>query len=172
MLVLRCTKKLQSAIRLKKSDLADTDVLTAGFNAWHLNLVEINGCSCLLAANDATLFNFLIADIPQLNPEHMVELLKSYLHCVLAEEGFDQNVIKNLMNDFSDVRFANTNNRRILGSMKELAFMYSYHFEDEGIHQLPEIIKKMNRTILGMIDTFAIHKLHDLLGLERPKIEW
>ena len=172
MLVLRCTKKLQTAIRIKKPELVEPDAEIKGFNAWHLNLVEINGYPCLLAANDQTLFNFLIADIPQLNTEQLVELFKGYLHCVLAAEGFDQSLINNLMNDFADVRFANTNNRRITGSMKELAFMYSYHLEDEGIHQLPKIIKKMNRTILGMIDTFPILKLHDLFGLERPKIEW
>jgi hypothetical protein len=91
----------------------------------------------------------------------------------LAEEGFDQAFIHNLMNDFAEVRFANTNNLRVLGSLNELAFMYGYHLEDEGVHspRLPEIIKKMNRVVMGMIDTYAIHEVHDLFGLERQEFE-
>ena len=30
----------------------------------------------------------------------------------------------------------------------------------------------MNRVVMGMIDTYAIHEVHDLFGLERQKIEW
>lgn len=174
MLVLRCTKKLQTAIRLKKADVVEPDTENNGFNSWHLNLIEIDGCSCLLAANDVTLFNFLIADVPKLNANQFADLFKSYLHCVLAEEGFDQAFIDNIMQDFAGVRFANTNNRRILGSLNELAFMYSCHLEEVGVHscRLPEIIKKMNRIVMSMIDTYPIHKLHDLFSLERKKIEW
>ncbi len=174
MLVLRCTKKLQTAIRLKKTDLVDPNIETSDFCSWHLNLIEIDGRPCLLAANDQTLFNFLITDVPKLDADQLIELFKSYLHCVLAEEEFDQSVIHKLMDDFADVKFTNTNNRRTLGSLNELAFMYACHLENEGVHspRLPEIIKKMNRVVMGMIDTYAIHEVHDLFGLERQKIEW
>ena len=174
MLVLRCTKKLQTAIRLKKADLVDPNIETSDFCSWYLNLIEIDGRLCLLAANDQTLFNFLITDVPKLKADQLVELFKSYLHCILAEEGFKQTFIHGLMDDFADVRFANTNSRRVLGSLNELAFMYVCHLEDEGVHspRLPEIIKKMNRVVMGMIDTYAIHEVHDLFGLERQKIEW
>lgn len=173
MLVLRCTKKLQTAIKLKKTDLVDPNIETSNFCSWFLNLIEIDGRSCLLAANDQTLFNFLIADIPKLDATQLIELFKSYLHCVLAEEGFDQAFIHKLMDDLAEVRFANTNSRRVLGSLNELAFFYLCHLEDEGVHspRLPDIIKKMNRVVMGMIDTYAIHEVHDLFGLERQKIE-
>jgi len=96
-----------------------------------------------LVANDQTLFNFLIADVPQLDATQLIQLFKSYLHCVLAAEGFEQTFIQNLMTDFAEVRFANTNSRRVLGSLNELAFFYLCHLEDEGVHspRLPEIIK-------------------------------
>lgn len=171
MLVLRCTKKLQTAIRLKKTDLVDPNVETGDFCSWSLNLIEIDGCPCLLAANDQTLFNFLIADVPMLEAEQLIKLFKSYLHCILAEEGFGQPFILKLMKEFDEVRFANTNNRRVLGSLNELGFMYACHLEDEGIHspRLPEIIKHMNRVVMGMTTTSSINELHDLFGLERPK---
>lgn len=172
MLVLHCTKKLQAAIKLKKQDLVDTNIQTNNFCSWSLNLIEIDGRPCLLAANDQTLFNFLITDVPKLDATQLIELFKSYLHCVLAEEGFEQSFIQKLMtSDIAEVRFANTNNRRVLGSLNELAFMYSCHLEDEGVHspRLPEIIKKMNRVVMGMISSSSINEVHDLFGLERPK---
>lgn len=174
MLVLRCTKKLQTAIKLKKTDLVDANVETSDFGSWFLNLIEIDGCPCLLAANDQTLFNFLIADIPKLDATQLIELFKSYLHCILAEEGFEQAFIHKLMNEFAEVRFANTNSRRVLGSLNELAFFYLCHLEEEGIHspRLPEIIKNMNRVVMGMITTTSINELHDLFGLERPINQW
>lgn len=169
MLVLRCTKKLQTAIRLKKTDLVDPNVEAGNFCSWYLNLIEIDGRPCLLAANDQTLFNFLIADVPKLDAEQLIELFKSYLHCILAEEDFGQPFILKLMKEFDEVRFTNTNSRRVLGSLNELGFMYSCHLEDEGVHspRLPEIIKHMNRVVMGIIDTYAIHEVHDLFGLER-----
>lgn len=171
MLVLRCTKKLQTAIKLKKSDLVNVDIKTAKFSSWFLNLIEIDGRPCLLAANDQTLFNFLIADVPKLTAEQLIELFKSYLHCVLAEEGFDQTFIHKLMDEFTEVRFANTNSRRVLGSLNELAFFYQCHLEEESVHspRLPEMIKKMNRLVMGMIGSSSINEVHDLFGLERPK---
>lgn len=90
MLVLRCTKKLQTAIKLKKADLVDANIETNNFCSWYLNLIEIDGSPCLLVVNDQTLFNFLIADVPRLDASQLVELFKSYLHCILAEEGFEQ----------------------------------------------------------------------------------
>lgn len=168
MLVLQCTKKLQTAIKLKKTDLVDANVETSDFGSWFLNLIEIDGCPCLLAANDQTLFNFLIADIPKLDATQLIELFKSYLHCVLAEEGFEQPFIQKLMDEFAEVRFANTNSRRVLGSLNELAFFYRCHLEEEGIHspRLPEIIKNMNRVVMGMITTTSITELHDLFGVD------
>lgn len=174
MLVLRCTKKLQTAIKLKKSDLVNVDIETANFSSWFLNLIEIDGRPCLLAANDQTLFNFLLADVPKLTAEQLIELFKSYLHCVLAEEGLEQDFIHKLMDKFTEVRFANTNSRRVLGSLNELAFFYQCHLEEEGVHspRLPEIIKSMNRIVMGMVTTTSINEVHDLFGLERPKSQW
>jgi len=82
-------------------------------------------------------------------------MFKVYLRCVLAEENFDLAVSDKLMNEYTDIGFVNTNNKRILGSMNELALMYAYCFEQEGSiygYLLPEIIQQMNRVVMGMLD--------------------
>jgi len=164
-LILHCTKKLQSFLKIGKTSLVDANPQTEDLGSWHLNIIELDRHLCVIAAHDQTLFNFLIADLPRMNANQFVELFKSYLGCILAEEGFSQDWIAEQMTRFNEVGFANTNSRQILGCLNELSFMYSYRIEDEGsIHtpMLPEIIKKMNRIIFGPIKGHPIDGVHAL----------
>jgi 1,4-dihydroxy-2-naphthoyl-CoA synthase len=42
--------------------------------------------------------------------------------------------------------------------MNELAFMYACHFEEDNLNssKLPEIIKSMNRVIMGMVNGYSV----------------
>lgn len=64
MLILHCTKKLQSFLKISKTSLVDTDMHVEGLGSWHLNIIELDRHLCVIAAHDQTLFNFLIADLP------------------------------------------------------------------------------------------------------------
>jgi len=57
------------------------------------------------------------------------------------------------MAECSTIKYANTNSKKVLGSMNELAFMYTCHFEEDSIHsyRLPEIVRSMNRVIMNMV---------------------
>lgn len=168
MLLLRCTKKLQTAIGLKKSALLEGVVDDSVFESWHANLIELCGSQGILVAHDKTLFNFLIADVPVHNAQQFIETFKSYLRCCLVEEGFDTVLIDKLLDRYSDCQFATTNSKRVLGSLNELAFMYGYHVEDAGsVHSymVPEIIKKMNRVPMGMLNgKYAIDAFRESFG--------
>ena len=166
MTLIRCTKKLQKAVGLKKSALTEELVDSSSLGPWHANLIEIDRCTCILFVNDKTLFNFLITDIPKIHAQQLEEMFKTYLRCVLAEEGFDKTFLDKLMHEVADIRVTGTNNKRILGSMNELAFMYTYHLEEESsVHsyKVPEIIQHMNRVPMGMLGgNYPIHALRDL----------
>lgn len=170
MLILHCTKKLQSFLKISKTSLVDTDTHVEGLGSWHLNIIELDRHLCVIAAHDQTLFNFLIADLPRMNANQFVELFKSYLGCILVEEGFSQDWIAEQMTGFNEVGFSNTNSRQMLGCLNELSFMYSYQIEGEGgVHtpMLPEIIKKLNRVILGPIKGHPIDGVHALYAKAR-----
>lgn len=71
------------------------------------------------------------------------------------------------MQEYADIGYANTNSKQVLGSMKELAYMYQCFIEDEGgilTPAMPMIIHKMNRVIMGQLKgKYAIDALKGLL---------
>lgn len=63
MSLIRCTKKLQKEMGLKKSDISQNEPSGSYLGSWHANLIYIDGKKCLLFVNDKTLFNFIVPDI-------------------------------------------------------------------------------------------------------------
>jgi hypothetical protein len=152
MLLLHCTQKVQTWLKINKANLVDPETPVHAANAWYVNLIELERRSCLLAVNESTLFNFLLPDVGKINSQQCIALFTSWLRCVLAEEEFPEPWLDQLCADFQEVRFTKTHSRQTLGFMKELAFAYSLSLEDAGsVHTplLPEIIKQQNRIILG-----------------------
>jgi hypothetical protein len=153
MTLIRCTKKLQKTLGIKSSDIASELNDSSVFGSWYANLIEINGSQGILFVNDKTLLNSIILE-PHKNQAYQIkETFKSYLLCIFADEGFDSDFIDKVMAECSTIKYANTNSKKVLGSMNELAFMYICHFEKDSIHsyRLPEIVRSMNRVIMNMI---------------------
>ena len=158
MTLIRCTKKLQKTLGLKPSDIASELPDSSSFGSWYANLIEINGDQGILFVNDKTLFNFIVPDLHKNQAYQLKETFKSYLQCILADEGFDSEFIDKVMAESSTIDYANTNSKKVLGSMNELAFMYTCHFKDDSIHgyRLPEIIKSMNRVIMSRVKGYSV----------------
>jgi len=152
MTLIRCTKKLQKTLGIKSSDISEDIVDSLTFGSWYANQIEINGSQGILFVNDKTLFNFIVPELHKNQAYQLKESFKSFLQCVLADEGFDSSFIDKVMAENNTIEYANTNSKKILGSMNELAFMYAYHFENDNIYsyKLPEVIRKMNRVIMNM----------------------
>ena len=165
MTLIRCTKKLQKTLGIKPSDLANELIDTSVFGSWYANLIEINGSHGILFVNDKTLFNFIIPELYQNQAYDLKETFRGYLQCILNEEGFDSGFIDKVMAECSTLNYANTQSKKVLGSMNELAFMYTCHFAEDSLHsyKFPSIIKNMNRSIMGMIKGYPVDMLR-LLG--------
>jgi hypothetical protein len=74
---------------------------------------------------------------------------------VLADEGMDASFLFALRRDCRNVQAAKTKNRRVLGSMKEQAFVSGLWLEErvEGSPaEMVDLARYLNRTILGVID--------------------
>lgn len=154
---IKCTKKLQGEMGLNKADLSltsSTDLQNPILGSWHANLIYIDRKKCVLFVNDKTLFNFIVADIPRKRIKILSKLFKDYLKCVLAEEGLADQIITDIMAEYDQVGYANTDDKRVLGSMNDLAFHYKLHIQSQGgVHSyaVPEIIKKLNRMPMGTL---------------------
>ncbi len=76
MQLIKCTKKLQKEMGLKKNDISENEPKESCLGSWHANLIYIDGKKCVLFANDKTLFNFIVPNIPRVQ---IKELSKVFL---------------------------------------------------------------------------------------------
>jgi len=165
MTLIRCTKKLQKTLGIKPSDIASEIPESPIFGSWYANQIDINGRQGILFVNDKTLFNFIIPELHKNQAYQLKSTFKPYLQCILADEGFDSDFIDKVMVECTTIDYTNTNSKKVLGSMNELAFMYTCHFEEDNLnsYKLPEIIKSMNRVIMGMVKGYSVDAFRALV---------
>ena len=156
MQLLRCTKKLQKEIRLKKEEIQIEDGHSSCLGSWHANLFFIDRHRCILFTSDKTLFNFVVLDIPKAELQALAAVFKYHLGCVLGDdEDITEDVRQKILSEYTEIGYANTNNRRVLGSMNELIFQYEHGIiTNGGVHSavVPSLIKQLNRIPMGAID--------------------
>ena len=171
MQLIRCTKKLQKEIGLKPKNLAEEDASTSLLGSWHANLLLIDRRKCVLFVNDKTLFNFIIPGVKKAELVKLDDHFKSYLQCILADEGFDKTICDQIQQEYDTIGFANTNNKSVMGSMNDLAFNYTLSIQqDGGVNRcmLPKIVHQLNRMPMGALKyQYAITALQSLYGLQK-----
>lgn len=148
MQLIRCTAKLQKEMGLKKSDLVEDAPVFSYLGPWHANLIFIDRRKCVLFMNDKTYFNYIIPDVSKAAIRKLDDLFRIHLQCILADEGFPESVRDKISLEYSDVAFAKTSSKSVLGSMNELAFHYKIKIQREGgvhSHAVPSIISRLNR---------------------------
>jgi hypothetical protein len=168
MQLIRCTKKLQTAMGIKPEALVQYEVESSLLGSWHANLLVINRSKCVLFVNDKTRFSFIIPAVQKGQWHKLDTLFKELLQCVLADEGFDTSIIQQVLSEYDQIGFANTSNRNVIGSMNDLAYHYPVRIEEAGgVHSpmIPEIIRNVNRVPFKAVGfTYPIEVLRNLLN--------
>ena len=155
MQLIRCTKKLQKEMGLTKEDVQTEAAAPSFLGSWHANLLFIDRKKCVLFTNDKTLFNFVVLDVRKAELRKLDVLFRRYLQTVLAEEAMAESVRQRILSEYTTIAYANTNNRKVLGSMNDLAYQYKYAIlENGGVHSamVPSLIKQFNRMPMGMLN--------------------
>ena len=169
-MILHCTQKLLK--ELENPALQNPVELTTGLGNWYANLLRIDRKKCILFTNEKTLYSFLIPKVKKENLKNIVEDFLFNLNLNLQAEGIPIEVISKVMQEYSDIGFAKTANKHVLGSMNELTFQYKYLIINryEGIEnvRILAVNKEINRTIMGGINYLhPIEALRELLLGER-----
>ncbi len=155
MQLIRCTAKLRKEMGLKDHELFQDDIPTSGLGAWHANLLYINRRKCVLFTNDKTLLNFIAPDVNREEIRSLDRLFIGYLRPILAEEGISAEACEEIAREYSELRYAKTTDKSILGSMNDLAFHYKHRIMDAGgLHkpEIPEIIHSLNNMPMGALE--------------------
>ncbi len=137
---------------LSAGGLCNDDPDDSILGSWHANLIFIDRKKCILFVNDKTLFNFLIPDLPRELIQNISPIFVQFLTATLVEEDFPRWFIDKVLGKNEKLSFGNTNSKKILGVMNDLAFHYEFRIlEAGGVHSpyVPSIISKLNRMPMG-----------------------
>lgn len=166
MQLIRCTQKLLKEMGLKKTVLNTSEPVFSYLGSWHANLLHIDGKKCVLFVNDKTLFNFLAPNVKRQQIKNLSDLFNEHLAYALSSENMTDETKEKITNEYSDINYATTNNKKVIGSMNDLAFHYKHHILSEGgifSALIPIIINKLNHMPMGAIGyKFASEELKSI----------
>jgi hypothetical protein len=169
-LTIKCTKKVQTYLKLKPSDLAEPVQSEEGFGAWYVNQFYVDRRKCLVVMNEKTLLSFFLFGIKTTNTEKetLPELLLNGIFQLLKIENFSNESISVLLESYRDFRYMKTTDRKALGNLNDLMFLYESMIVSSGglkYCDLTEIIRQINRTPQRNIDWgYSIDKAKEALG--------
>ena len=175
MTLIHCTQKLLKELGNPPLQSPADKPNKKGLGNWYANLLRIDRKKCILFTNEKTLYSFLI---PKVNKEKLKNIIDEFLFNLnmnLQAEGFPLEVITKVMQEYTDIGFAKTASRHVLGSMNELNFHYEYLIIQryEGIENIRilGVNKEVNRSLMrGSRHLHPIEMLQELLtGVEVPR---
>lgn len=154
MQLIRCTQKLIKEMGLKKAELSTAEPKFSYLGSWHANLLHIDGRKCILFVNDKTLFNFIAPNVKRKEIKNLSGMFNEHLIYALSSENLTDETKEKIKNEYKDISYATTNNKKVLGSMNDLAFHYKHHILSEGgifSALIPIIINKLNHMPMGAV---------------------
>lgn len=133
---------------------------------------------CILFTNEKTLYSFMIPKVKKENLQNIFDEFLFNLNMNLQAEGFSLEVINRVLAEYTEMGFAKTASRHVLGSMNELTFHYEYLITQryDGIERTRILCgnKEVNRSLMrGSRHLYPIEMLQELLTGEqvpRPRI--
>lgn len=149
MLILRPTRKL--ADRLRMGPLA-AEVAPSNVHAdWHVRMVTVHRLRYLLFTHSTTLFSFVVPQRGVTNADALVriflESIERYLASLHQQDVFETAVLP----ASSEVTFAGSASRAVLGSTNDLAFQAEGYMEG-GDLPLFEVNDRLNSAPMGWIE--------------------
>lgn len=173
MKLIHCTQKLLKELGnppLQSPDEPNPQSL----GNWYANLLRLDRKKCILFTNEKTLYSFLIPKVKKENLKNIIDEFLFNLNVNLQAEGVPLEVISRVMAEYTDIGFAKTSSKTVLGAMTQLMFEYEVFVQmKEGLENVKilEINKAINRSLMrGSRHLHPIEMLQEFLtGVEVPR---
>jgi hypothetical protein len=127
MVTLRLTHKLQKLLEIDLTEQLRST--TSKLGDWYANFVPTYSGDLILFVNEKTL---LSVAIPMWESNHLLLLFRLRVGNLLGMIGIPSKVIDQELQHYNDIQLDKTRNRRVLGSMNDIAFQY------QGIAEMAE----------------------------------
>ena len=165
--LIRCTNKLFTEMGYKKRDLLQKDVPQTGLGDWDANLFRLSHYKCIIFTNEMTLFSFVYFSVEKKEILTLSDLFRDQLFLALQQEDIPVPVIDSVLQSYTEIEYAPTSNRRVLGCMNDLVYSYGRYMEDVGeitFETLLQLNSRINRIPMKAIGfKYAVDKLKTAL---------
>ena len=133
MVVLRCTQKLLA--RLKRSEVPADVASTTRLGDWYGNILQIGRRQQLLFISERSRLPVVI---PIRDARHLDAVFPDAVCNVLAAVGIGAEDIADERSRMSEISFGRTNNRSLLGTLNDFAFMAHHGNANRDEPESPE----------------------------------
>jgi hypothetical protein len=153
-MLFRMTQRLRDWLKVADTKLLRDNAVQAESNKeWYGNLLVLHRRKCLLFTHSTSLFSFLIAGVRQADARDFGNLFRLHATGALAAEGMATNQIAYLLDAGPD-QIGKTENRSVLGSMKDFAHMCRFYASQVSKFEqlsLDEINQAMNASLMSYL---------------------
>jgi hypothetical protein len=167
MQLIRCTAKLRKEMGIQESALYEGNNPESELGPWHANLVYIDGRKCALFVNDKTLINFIAPDVSRTQIRELSQLFLIGLNSLLDAEEFSEGEKEKILSEYSEVQYAKSNSKSVLGSMSDLSFHYKYQILAAGGifgQEIQSIIGQLNRIPMAALEyAYPVEEIRRIL---------
>jgi hypothetical protein len=133
MVVLRCTRKLLA--RLKRPEVSADVASSTRLGDWYGNILQIGHHQHLLFISERSRLSVVI---PIRDARHLEAVFPDAVCDVLAAVGIGEEDIADERSRMSEISFGRTNNRSLLGTLNDFAFMAQHGNANRDEPESPE----------------------------------
>ena len=170
MLQLRCTKKVLDQFGYKSSDLSKIQSADSLLGNWYINQAQIARSKSIVVMNESTLLSFVKFGLRKDNSSNLELKVVQGITQLLQLEGFTDEKITKVVDDYLRVEVTKTDSRKALGNLNDLVGLYdSFISADGGFAScnLEEVLHRVNRTPQRNLGwKYSIDVVNDLLNEE------
>lgn len=151
MLIMKCTKKVQAHLGIAKDELSDVSSQESVLGGWYVNLFTLDRRKTFIFMNERTYLSFLLFGVRKSNSKKTLfpEMCLGGIVQLLRLQEVPLPLIGNVIEDSFESRYANTDSKRVLGNLNDLASLYWHKIMSRGglaYCDLNEIILQVNHT--------------------------
>lgn len=122
-MVIHCSKALQTALKLKKTDMATPEQLEREmdpFYSWHAHITKIDGRNTIVLMNDKTMYCLLFRNKLPRNRDKFTELVLEGIPYTFEVGNINTTEIVNYMNSAGTVLYSDKSDRQVTGNINRM----------------------------------------------------
>ena len=122
-MIIYCSKALQTALKLSKTDLTTSEQLATednSFYEWHGHISKVDGRNTIVLMNDKTMYSMLFRNKLPRNKDKFAEVVMEALPYTFEVGNINREEIVNYMSHVDNIIFSEKADRQITGNITRM----------------------------------------------------